>query len=1477
MTRIYSLLSLLAALMFLCSSASAELVISEFMASSSFRSGFLDEDNESSDWIEVQNTGAEAVDLAGHYLTDDPARLSRWQFPKVVLDGGQFLVVFASGKDRAEEGAELHTDFRLSSRGDYVALVAPDGQTILHDYAPVFPEQFEDESYGLALPLNLDKLSPVPEGGDVRWLIPSAAVEGWSTLEFDDASWTAGKTGLGYGYDGLVGEGGDIKQAMQGVNASAYARIPFQIEEPAALVTMTLRMKFEDGFVAFLNGEPIAGMNDPEELLWESKATGSHSDSKAVEFVDFPVDFGGKVVQGTNVLAIQIMNTSSGGSDLLMLPQLDIEVRDLNQELAPGYLVEATPGAANSGGIVPGPLIIGVTENPEQPASGTALPVSARVIPMDGVLTGVTLVYRLMYEDEASMPMTDDGQGGDTTAGDGIYTAAVPADVIQAGKMIRWKVMATDEAGNQSSSPAFRNEVDSHEWYGTVPVNAAIETKLTVFHWFVERASRAASSSGTDGSIFYLGEFYDNVHFDIHGQSTQGGNFVKKSYNVDFPDTQRFKWSEEQPIRVKDINLMSNWADKAKVRHTLAYEVLREAGVAAHFAFPVRVEQNGEFYSVYEIIEDPDNTYLERAGLNPRGALYKMYNTFHFTSNARSGAEKKTRKWEGTRNEDLTALAEGIRLRGAERKAFIMDHVDIPKTVNYLATNLLVSNTDCCHKNYYFYRDTDNTNEWAMLPWDIDITYGRRWTGTHNYFDDRNYTDATIILGTNNGFVNAVLGTTGVKDMVLRRVRSVSDRWIQEPGTPMEERWLERRFGEMLDLIDPDDIEPSDADLDWEKWGTWTNHLSRPETNERTPYRRLRGDALADAAAENTMQGAIQRIFDQYAEQRREFVYERNVGRGARIPQAQAGFVSVDYQPLVSSGDQSDVLVPSDGSLGDSWIATDFTPTGWTKGPTGIGFERSGDDFQEFIGIDIGPTPASDSVYMRVPFTIADASVFSALELRMQYDDGFIAYLNGTKIAEENAPGSPSWDSAATGSHSDSKAVVFETVEVSEHVSALVNGTNVLSIQAFNTAAGSDMLMVPELHGGVESAAAGQPMIDIGKIEFSPASGNQDEEYIELINNNEISVDISNWKLQGAVNFEFEAGTVIPDGWTMYLSPNVTAFRARAESPKGGEGLYVEGNYSGHLSSFAESLDLLDADGNPISSGTYEGNPSDVQKYLVISELMYNPKDNLDAEFIELQNISDSVTLDLSGIKFTAGVFFDFTGGSVTTLAPGASVLVVRNLAAFRAVYGNSLDGIIAGEFTGNTGLNNGGEMLKLEDPTNDTIAEFTYDDTDPWPTGADGEGLSLELVSAGSRPDPGDAANWRVSATQNGTPGDGFVGSGGFTGDPNADDDNDSLSRFLEYALGTSDSDATSGMGALTTGIDETGRATFRYQRSKTATDVAYAVEVSATLDSWNDGATVLEPTGTETLSADLEALSFRTKEASSGQLYIRLRVTKR
>jgi hypothetical protein len=84
--------------------------------------------------------------LGGFHLTNNRNELTRWTFPEVDLASGRSLVVFASGKDRT--GRELHTNFTLDRAGDYLALVGPDGSTIVSEIAPGYPEQFEHVSYG---------------------------------------------------------------------------------------------------------------------------------------------------------------------------------------------------------------------------------------------------------------------------------------------------------------------------------------------------------------------------------------------------------------------------------------------------------------------------------------------------------------------------------------------------------------------------------------------------------------------------------------------------------------------------------------------------------------------------------------------------------------------------------------------------------------------------------------------------------------------------------------------------------------------------------------------------------------------------------------------------------------------------------------------------------------------------------------------------------------------------------------------------------------------------------------------------------------------------------------------------------------------------------------------------------------------------------------------------------------------------------
>lgn len=124
---------------------SGSIIISEFMASNG--NGLKDADGETSDWIELANTGNQPVNLKGFRLTDDPSEPMRWVFSDVTIAPGQYLVVFASGKGTEGGDSELHTNFRMKASPDFLALLRPNGRA-LTQFKP-YPEQKSDVSYGL--------------------------------------------------------------------------------------------------------------------------------------------------------------------------------------------------------------------------------------------------------------------------------------------------------------------------------------------------------------------------------------------------------------------------------------------------------------------------------------------------------------------------------------------------------------------------------------------------------------------------------------------------------------------------------------------------------------------------------------------------------------------------------------------------------------------------------------------------------------------------------------------------------------------------------------------------------------------------------------------------------------------------------------------------------------------------------------------------------------------------------------------------------------------------------------------------------------------------------------------------------------------------------------------------------------------------------------------------------------------------------
>lgn len=144
-------------------SVSAVPVITEFMASN--KTVLADEDGSFSDWLEIYNPEDTTQDLAGWYLTDSAKKPTKWQFPAVTLAPRGYLVVFASGKDRRDPTKPLHTNFDLSAGGEYLGLIRPDGATIASEYAPTFPAQAADMSYGITQPKSA---GGTPAGGILR-------------------------------------------------------------------------------------------------------------------------------------------------------------------------------------------------------------------------------------------------------------------------------------------------------------------------------------------------------------------------------------------------------------------------------------------------------------------------------------------------------------------------------------------------------------------------------------------------------------------------------------------------------------------------------------------------------------------------------------------------------------------------------------------------------------------------------------------------------------------------------------------------------------------------------------------------------------------------------------------------------------------------------------------------------------------------------------------------------------------------------------------------------------------------------------------------------------------------------------------------------------------------------------------------------------------------------------------------------------
>ncbi|GAB4220553.1 MAG: hypothetical protein Kow001_02990 [Acidobacteriota bacterium] len=465
------------------------------------------------------------------------------------------------------------------------------------------------------------------------------------------------------------------------------------------------------------------------------------------------------------------------------------------------------------------------------PAPGAPFRVTARIL--DAAF--VDFAFRTDFGEETFWNLNDDGVDGDEAAGDGLYSVLVPGR--PAGRLLRYRITATAANGGAMDYPRLDDTV---VYAGTVVQDPASESQIPRFEWFIEpsRYQAALDHALTDETepavLAFQGRIWDNVRVRVRGGSARW--WPKLHWKFILPQGHDFEAPGLLARPVDRFNLQGSYGDKTYLREILSYESFQAAGVASNQVFHVRLHQNGQFFGLYVFLEQPDDDWFARHGLDENGAHYKAY------AQAEAVGSEAELHWmyekESREDEDFTDLFEflkGINQPDPRlRREYLFDHVDLPGMLNYLAVQAIIHNNDHVAKNYYLYCDTEGTGRWTMYPWDMDLTFGRNYLGepdqewglvlndtmwadvdrirqrplvspSHPLFGDRRHQKWDYLW---NRLIDALLQEPDFREMYFRRLRTLMDELLA-PGR------YEARIDELAARIQ------TEAALDRARWGQY--------------------------------------------------------------------------------------------------------------------------------------------------------------------------------------------------------------------------------------------------------------------------------------------------------------------------------------------------------------------------------------------------------------------------------------------------------------------------------------------------------------------------------------------------------------------------------------------------------------------------------------------------------------------------------
>lgn len=1088
------------------------LIITEFMASNN--SNFatqLDGQEVYPDWIEFYNLNTvDAIEIGGWYLTDDGDDLTKWQFPDGVTIGPQnYLVIFASGQNDldypvVDSNGYLHTNFRLSQEGEYLALVMPDGATIVQEFNPAFPEQRTDISYGLYDSLLYYFTEPTPGA----------------------ANHDVGA------FEGLVA---DTKFSID----RGFYENPF---------TVTLSTQTQGAAIYYTTDG-----SEPTESSTEYSTPVSISTTTCLRAAAYKTDY---------------LPTDVGTHSYIFLDDV------LTQTKPPGYpdrWGDGEPGDPagidadydmDTDVIGPGDLFGGIYANTIKDDL-KAVPTISLVMNFEDFLGSEgfymnTFLHGDYWERAVSVEYIDPNGG--------------PEFQVNAGIRAHGYWSRRSEFPKHSMRLYFRNI------YGPGKLNFPLfsDTPVESFDQLVLRA---------------------NAH----------GSWI---------------------VPTADFRLRAQY-----LRDEFIRDVQHEMGwITPHGNF-AHVYVNGLYWGLYNVVERVTGDFMAQY----QGGEEEDYDVIKWEPEvpAAVAVDGNMDAW----NEMISIAAGGLASDAAYQN--LQAYLDMDNFIDYMIINLWSCNGDWLNNNWYAARKREAEGKFIFPCWDTEasmntIDCNRHWYGTSNAIDLYNtpgyiytqlWANAEFLLHFADHLHKHCFNGGVLTPARLDAVWMAGAAQIERALVGESARWGDGQL-------------PS-GEIPYTRDGAWMDEQNRL----RFEYMSVstgqnRTDIVLDQfRALNLYPQVVAPVFNQHGGEVSEGFELTMVSTLSTITTTLVPSGS-EWLYLDNGSDQ--------GSQGDgsSWFGhPNYVDSSWNSGNAELGY-GDGDEATVVNCGPSSPTCDSNNymtTYFRLHFNVIDPSIYESLTVHIRRDDGAVVFLNGEQIVLSNMPGTFDYLTPASGTVFSDETTFYPYPNVDPGL--LVVGDNVLAVEIHQVLSNSSDISFDLIFEGEQLDAAsslpvyyttdgsdpreyltGNPLgtaytnpvvinksthvksrtlhnnewsalneavfavgpseyLRISEIMYHPKGVvDPNEEFIELINTSNQTLNLNLVSFTGGVSFTFPSLDLLPGEYVLVVED-----QAAFETKYGG-GLNIAGQYTGKLNNAGEGIELEDAIGRTIQNFDYSDN-----------------------------------------------------------------------------------------------------------------------------------------------------------------------------------------------------------------------------------------------------------------------------------------------